>query len=146
MNGSQSRLGRYGQTQNAQPVAYLLYTLRYSDTLAPLTHFMRFLRYVSQLQVLHTTLIRTALFCAITKQSVVFPYRRFRTTCRSFLDSSPLKMGQTGCPEMSVRSSHYWPRNSQEDRYFHLLRGGSLKSNIYQTQNKQLQKLKFDRM
>ena len=30
-------------------------------------------------------------------------------------DSLPLKMGPTGCPEMSVMNYHYSPRNRQEE-------------------------------
>ena len=35
----------------------------------------------------YTTPIRTAFFCAVTEKVVVFYYRQFGTTCRSFLDS-----------------------------------------------------------
>jgi hypothetical protein len=37
-------------------------------------------------------------------------------------------MEPTGCPETSVRNYHYSLRNNPEERSFHLLRTGSLKS------------------
>jgi len=39
-----------------------------------------------------------------------------------------MKMGPMGCPETSVRSYHYPPRNNPEEHSSHLLSGGSLKS------------------
>jgi hypothetical protein len=51
------------------------------------------------------------LFWGITMHVVVIPYRRFGTTGRSHLQESPLKMGPTGCPEMSVDNCHYIHRN-----------------------------------
>ena len=39
-------------------------------------------------------------------------------------------MGPLGCPETSVRIYHYSLPNNPEERSSHLLRGGSLKSNI----------------
>jgi len=41
-----------------------------------------------------------------------------------------MKMGPISCPETSVRNYHYSLRNSPEDRSYHLLRGGSLKSRM----------------
>jgi len=37
-------------------------------------------------------------------------------------------MGPIACPETSVRNYHYSLRNNPEEHGFHLLRGGSLKS------------------
>jgi len=39
-----------------------------------------------------------------------------------------LKIGLIGCPETSVRNYHYSLLNNSEERSFHLLHGGSLKS------------------
>jgi len=63
---------------------------------------------------------------------MLISYRRFGTTYRSHLQVSafwiidPLKMGPLGCPETSVRSQHYSPRNNPEDSSSHPPRGGSL--------------------
>jgi hypothetical protein len=55
-------------------------------------------------------LMRRALFWDIKQRRVVILYRRFRTTHRSHLQGSwaswPLKMGQIGCPETSVKDYH----------------------------------------
>jgi hypothetical protein len=45
-----------------------------------------------------------------------------------FLNSSPLKMGQIGCPKTSVWNYHYSLHNNPEECSSHLLCGGSLKS------------------
>jgi len=37
-------------------------------------------------------------------------------------------MGPISCPETSVRNYHYWPSNNPEERSFHLLPGGNLKT------------------
>jgi hypothetical protein len=50
-------------------------------------------------------------------------YRRFAT-----LDSWPLKIGQIGCPETSLRNYDYSLRNNSEERSSRLCGGGSLKS------------------
>jgi len=42
-------------------------------------------------------------------------------------DPSPLKMGQIGCPETSLRNYHYSLRNEPEEGSCHQLLGGSLK-------------------
>ena len=74
--------------------------------------------------------LKSALFWDITQYTVLIPYRRFGTTCRSifrcqeiqeeirifFLDFLPLKMGPIWYPEMSVRKYHYTPRNVAEER------------------------------
>jgi hypothetical protein len=39
-----------------------------------------------------------------------------------------MKLGPTGFPQTSVRNYHYSLRNDPEERSFHLLRGGRLKS------------------
>jgi hypothetical protein len=44
--------------------------------------------------------------------------------------SLPLKMGSISCHETSVRNYHYSLRNDPKERSSHLLRGGSLKSQI----------------
>jgi hypothetical protein len=41
-----------------------------------------------------------------------------------------LKMRTIGCPETSVRNYHYSLRNSPEESSSHLIRGGSLKSQL----------------
>jgi len=46
-----------------------------------------------------------------------------------FFGFLPLKMGLIGCPETSVRN-YYSMRNKPEERSSHLLRGGSLKSDM----------------
>jgi len=48
----------------------------------------------------------------------------------SFWILEPLKMGPIGCTETSVRNYHHTLRNITEERRYHLLRGGSLKSRI----------------
>jgi len=50
-----------------------------------------------------------------------------------FLDVCPLEMQPMGSPETSVLDSHYWLRNDPEECSSHLLRGGSLKSQINRT-------------
>jgi hypothetical protein len=62
--------------------------------------------------------LRPALFWAITQRVMATPHRRFGTTYRSLLAKS------------SVRNHHHKLLNSAEERVFHLLRGGSLKSPI----------------
>jgi len=42
----------------------------------------------------------------------------------SFLN---LKMGPTGCPEISVRNYHYSVRNNPEERNIYQIHGGSFK-------------------
>ena len=46
------------------------------------------------------------------------------------MDSWPLKMGQIGGSETSVRNYHYSPCNNLEERSFQLIRCGSLNSGI----------------
>ena len=46
------------------------------------------------------------------------------------VDSWPLKMGPIGCPETSVRKYHHTLRQGPEERSFHVVRGGNLKSRI----------------
>jgi hypothetical protein len=50
--------------------------------------------------------------------------------CPIFKGLAPLKLGPIGCPETSVRNYHYSLFNSTEERSWHSLRGGSLKSRI----------------
>jgi hypothetical protein len=38
-------------------------------------------------------------------------------------------MGMMGCPETSVMNYHHTLRNSPEERSYHPIRGGSVKSN-----------------
>jgi hypothetical protein len=45
-----------------------------------------------------------------------------------FTDVSPLKMGQIGCPETSVKNYNYPLHNNTEERSSHIFRGGNLKS------------------
>ena len=46
------------------------------------------------------------------------------------LDSWPLKMAPTDCPETSVRNYHYSLPNNPEERSCHLRRGENLKSRV----------------
>ena len=71
--------------------------------------------------------MKTALCWAITFRVVVIPYGLFGTTYQPI---GPLKMRPIGCPETSVRNDHYSLRNSPEESSCHLLRGGSLKSQL----------------
>ena len=75
---------------------------------------------------------RAAPFWAVTQRVVAIPYRRLRNNLSvpCFLDSWPLKMGQIGCLETSMRYYQYWLRHNPEERSSHLLRGGSLKSRV----------------
>jgi hypothetical protein len=52
---------------------------------------------------------------------------RARATGLSFLDSWPLKMRPTGCPETSARNYRQSLRNNQEDPSSQLLRSGNQK-------------------
>jgi hypothetical protein len=70
-----------------------------------------------------TMLMRSALFCDITRHRVVIVYRHFGTTYRSHLqgsgvreekDSWPLKTRPICCPETSVNNYHTMPRNIPE--------------------------------
>jgi len=54
---------------------------------------------------------RIVLLWVITQQVVVISYLLF-------LDSSPPKMGPTGCPKTSVRNYHYSQRNNAEEHGF----------------------------
>jgi len=88
-------------------------------------------------EYVHQMILSTTLFWVITQRLVVIYYRPFGTIHRSqlqgsrfLLDSLPLKMGPTGCPETSVRSCHYSLRNNPEERSSHMLHGRSLKSRI----------------
>jgi hypothetical protein len=83
--------------------------------------------------------MRAAPLWAVTQRVVVIPYRRSGTTCwsqlpgsiiHSVLDSWPLQIGPTGCPETSVLKYHYALCNDPEERSSHLLYGRSLKSRI----------------
>jgi hypothetical protein len=56
----------------------------------------------------------------------------------SELDSWPLKMGPTGCPETSARNYHYLLRDIAEDGCSYLLRGESPKSRIFNVMFSQL--------
>ena len=47
---------------------------------------------------------------------------------QNILDSRHLKIGPIGCPETSVGNYHYTLRNNPEERSYHLLCSGSLKS------------------
>jgi len=77
--------------------------------------------------------LKTALFRVISQRVVVIPYRRFRTTYRSYLQGSRIfyylsfKMLPTSCPETLVRNYHHSLRNNSEERSFRLTRGGCLK-------------------
>jgi hypothetical protein len=81
------------------------------------------------------SILRTALFWAITQQVVAIPCRRFGT---NYLVSPSrvknlvltLECGATGYPETSVRNCHYSLRNGSEERSSHLLRGGGLKTRL----------------
>jgi hypothetical protein len=44
------------------------------------------------------------------------------------MESSPMKMGPTRCPETSVNNYHTKPCNYPKDHRFHQHRGGNLKS------------------
>ena len=85
--------------------------------------------------------MRTAFFWVITQRVVVISYRRLGTNYQSHLQISiilssrvknqfswPLKMGQIGCPETSVRNYHHSLCSNPEERSSHLLVGGSHKS------------------
>jgi hypothetical protein len=74
--------------------------------------------------------MRTALVRVITQRVVAISYRRFGTTYRSHLQ--PMDMGPIGCPETSIRNSHYSLRNNPDERSSYLLRGGILKSRLHQ--------------
>ena len=67
---------------------------------------------------------RSALFWDITQRIVAIPCRRFGTIYRSW----PLKMGQIGCPERSVRNCHHTLRNIPAEFRAHLLRSWSLRT------------------
>jgi len=67
--------------------------------------------------------LRTALFWAITQRVVVI----------SDVSTQPFgpiskELGRISYPETSVRNYNYTLRNNSEERSFHLLRRGSLKS------------------
>jgi hypothetical protein len=49
----------------------------------------------------------------------------------SFLESRPVKMGPTGCPETSVNNYHTTPCNYPKDHRLHQHRGGILKSRLH---------------
>jgi len=66
----------------------------------------------------------TALLTPITVHTLPYTNSALRILA-FFLDSWPLKMGTTGCPETSVRNYHHLLRNNPEERSFHLLRCGS---------------------
>ena len=56
--------------------------------------------------------------------------RRFGKIYRFYLQEHPLKMGQIGCPETSVRNYDYSLRNNPEECRSRPLRGWSLKSHL----------------
>jgi hypothetical protein len=69
----------------------------------------------------------------VMQRIVVFPYRCFGRVYGSHLNSNnflPVKMGQIGSPETSVRNYYCTLRNIPVERRFHLLRNGSLESHI----------------
>ena len=77
----------------------------------------------------------TVLFCNVTQRRVVSPFRRFGTTCGSYLQgpswtSWPYKTEPIGSPETSVRNYHSTLRNIPEERRSHIHRGESLNSHI----------------
>jgi len=79
----------------------------------------------------HSVYQRTSLFWVITRRVVVISYLRFGTTYRSH--PQVIKSGgwdPIGCPETSVRSYHYSPRNNSDEQGSQLLRSGSQKSRI----------------
>jgi hypothetical protein len=57
-------------------------------------------------------------------QAFFWPYFRLPPRCwlnlRSYSDSWPARMGPIRCPETSVNNCHTMPRNTPEDRRFHL--------------------------
>jgi hypothetical protein len=80
------------------------------------------------------TIWRIGIACLIPKATnrhsqyavlTAFPLQQ-RLHCGTSVDSWPLKMGPTGCPETSVRKCHHTLRHSPEERSFH----GNLKSRI----------------
>jgi hypothetical protein len=75
-----------------------------------------------------TSVLRSALFGDFTQRRVVVSYRRFGKTYRSHSKwpNSPVKIGQIGCPETSVRNYHSTLRKIPKERRSHLHRGGSL--------------------
>jgi hypothetical protein len=58
--------------------------------------------------------MRTAHCWVIMQRIAVIPYGRLGTTYR--YSRQGLKMGQTGCPETSVRNYRYLLRNNPEER------------------------------
>ena len=81
------------------------------------------------LLTLLTFILRTAVFCVITRRVVVIYYRRFGITCRAYLQR-PVMMGPIGCTETLVRNYYYKLRSNPEMGSSNLRRGGSLKSRI----------------
>jgi hypothetical protein len=67
------------------------------------------------------------LWLFVTKKNEFFVIKNKSSTHRSHLQ------GPSGCPETSVRNYHYSLRNNPVGRSFHLLRDGSLKSQIFDT-------------
>ena len=81
------------------------------------------------------SILRTALFWAITHQVLQISFRRFGTNyvvppSRVKDLVLTLEGGTIGCPETSVRNCHYSLRNGPEERSSHLLRGGGLKTRL----------------
>jgi hypothetical protein len=81
------------------------------------------------------SVLRTALFWAITQQVVAIPCRRFRT--KYLVPPSGVKNlvltlegGTVGCPETSVMNCHFSLRNGPVEHSSHLLRGGGLKTRL----------------
>jgi hypothetical protein len=70
-------------------------------------------KYSVPIQSIPLIYLTTAFFGVITQRVVVIPY------------------GRLSRPEMSVQNYHYSLRNNPEERRFHLLRSGSLKSRIF---------------
>jgi hypothetical protein len=60
---------------------------------------------------------------------IAFPLKT-RLRDGTSVDSWPLKMGQIGCPETSMRKCHHTLRNSPEERSSRVVRGGIPKSRI----------------
>jgi hypothetical protein len=70
-------------------------------------------------------------YCTAYNRNFLLRFRRktYRShPQRSWTPSWPLNMEPVGCPETSPRNYHYTLCNTTEERKFHLLRHGSLKS------------------
>ena len=75
-------------------------------------------------------MVKTALFWGVM-QGVLIPYRLFGATYLSYRQGPcTIAVGTNSLPETSVRNYHYSLCNSTQERSWHSLRGGSLKSPI----------------